>query len=153
LLFKVYNQSIFPAIINEVGIKTSKKPWDKPKLIDLVDLPDSYLDMRGEEGMIGTLECVGVPGTIPGRSTGVFLLSYSRMRKASINYQKRSVSPESSDFFGAERVFNAFQEFQSLEIIKEKCLQITPYVLTGSGEYFVGRKAIIRLGNLGDTVD
>lgn len=152
LLFEVYNQGISPVVINEVGIKASQQSWGKPKLINLVDLPDSYLHMRGQESAIGTLECMGVPGTIPARSTGIFLLSYSRMREASINYQKRSISPSAPGFVGSQRVVRAFQEFQKLEIPKGKCLQITPYVLAGSGEYFFGKKAMIKLGNLGDAI-
>lgn len=152
LLFEIYNQGISPVVINEVGIKVPQKSWGKPRLIDLVDLPDSYLHMRGQENAIGTRECVGVPGTIPARSTGIFLLSYSCMRKASINYQERSISPSAPGFVGGQRVVRAFQEFQKLEIPKGKCLQITPYVLIGSGEYFFGKKAMIKLGNLGDAV-
>jgi hypothetical protein len=37
-------------------------------------------------------------------------------------------------------------------VSQNRCLQITPYVLTGSGERFVGKKAIIKLGKLGDAV-
>ncbi|MBE9205475.1 hypothetical protein IQ244_02790 [Nostoc sp. LEGE 06077] len=152
LLFEVYNQGISPVVINEVGIKIPHKCWWKFKLINLVDLPESYLHMRGHKSAVGTLECVGVPGTIPARSTGIFLLSYSRMREASINYQKQSISPLTPGFVGSQRVIKAFQEFQKFEISKEKCLKIVPYVLTGSGEYFFGKKAIIKLGNLGDVV-
>jgi hypothetical protein len=74
------------------------------------------------------------------------------MREASINYQRRSISPSVPGFVGSQRVVRAFQEFQKLEIPKGECLQITPYVLTGSGEYFFGKKAVIKLGNLGDAV-
>jgi len=152
LLFEVYNQGIYPVVINEVGIKVPPKSWGKPKLINLVDLPDSHLHMRGQESAIGTLECVGVPGTIPARSRGIFLLSYSGMREAAINSQHRSISPSAPGFVGSQRVVRAFQEFQKLETLQEKCLQFIPYVSTGSGEYFFGKKAIIKLGNLGDVV-
>jgi hypothetical protein len=83
LLFEVYNQGITPIVINEVGIKISGNFRSKGELINLVDLPHSYLHMRGQESAIGTLECVGLPGTIPARSTGIFLLNYSSMREAS----------------------------------------------------------------------
>lgn len=152
LLFEVYNQGISPVVINEVGIKIPGKYWGKTKRVNLVDLPDSFLEMRGQESAIGTLECVGLPGTIPARSTGIFLLSYSSMRKASINYQKQSIPSIDPGFVGSQRVIRAFQEFQNLEVPRGSCLQITPYVLTGSGECFVGKKAIIKLGNLGDAV-
>jgi len=150
LLFEVYNQGISPVVINEVGIKISGKSWGKTKRVNLVDLPDSFLDMRGQESAIGTLECVGLPGTIPARSTGIFLLNYSSMRKASINYQKQSIPSMDPNFVGTQRVIRAFQEFQNREV--PGGIQITPYVLTGSGECFVGKKAIIKLGNLGDAV-
>lgn len=152
LLFEVYNQGISPVVINEVGIKVPQKFWDQVKLINLVDLPDAYLDMRGQEDAIGTLECVGVPGTVPARSTGIFLLSYSRMKEAYINIQAKKISPSAPGFVGSQRVIRAFQEFKKLEIPKGEYLQVTPYVLTGSGKYFFGKKAIIKLGNLGNVV-
>jgi hypothetical protein len=138
--------------INEVGIKVRQNLLDKPKLINLVDMPSSFLHMKGQENAIGTRECVGLPGTIPARSTGVFLLCYSRMRESSVNFQKRSISPGSTDFVGSQRVVRAFQEFQKLETPRGKCLQINPYILTGSGDHFFGKKAMIKLGNLGDAV-
>jgi hypothetical protein len=46
LLFEVYNQGITPVVINEVGIKISGSFWSKSELVNLVDLPHSYLDMR-----------------------------------------------------------------------------------------------------------
>nr|MDZ8016523.1 hypothetical protein [Nostoc sp. SerVER01] len=160
LLFEIYNQGISPVVINQVGIKLPRKTSNKTKLInlyknqfiDLVDLPESYLDMRGHESAIGTLECVGVPGTVPAKSTGIFLLNYSSMRKAYIAYQQKSMSPNNADFVGCQRVIKTFQEFQNFEMPQGKRLQITPYVLTGSGEYITGKKTIITLGNLGDAI-
>lgn len=152
LLFEVYNQGIFPVVINEIGILIPRKVWNKNKFINLVDLPHSHSRRRDQESAIGTLEYVNLPGTIPARSTGVFLLSYSGMRNASSDYQKQIISPGSLDFVGSQRVIRTFQEFQNFEILQRKCLQITPYVLTGSGEHLIGKKAIIKLGNLGDVV-
>lgn len=148
LLFEVYNQGISPVVINEVGIKVSRNALGKTKFINLVDLAHSHTHIKGQESAIGTLECVDVPGTVPAGSTGIFLLEYSSMRRAAIDYQKQSVSP----CFGSKRVIRTFQEFQKLEIPQEKSLQITPYVVTGSAERFVGKKAVIKLGNLVDAV-
>ncbi|MEH2342270.1 MAG: hypothetical protein V7K22_11480 [Nostoc sp.] len=160
LLFEIYNQGISPVVINQVGIRLPRKNSNKTKLINLyknkfinlVDLPYSYLDMRGQESAIGTLECVGVPGTVPAKSTGIFLLDYSRMRETSIAYQQKSMSPKNAEFVGSQRAIKAFQEFQNLEMPQGKRLQITPYVLTGSGEKITGKKTIITLGNLGDAI-
>ncbi|MEH2354748.1 hypothetical protein [Nostoc sp.] len=160
LLFEIYNQGISPVVINQVGIRLPRKNSNKTKLINLflykfinlVDLPYSYLDMRGQESAIGTLECVGVPGTVPAKSTGIFLLDYSRMRETSIAYQQKSMSPTNAEFVGSQRAIKAFQEFQNLEMPQGKRLQITPYVLTGSGEKITGKKTIITLGNLGDAI-
>ncbi|MBD2415381.1 hypothetical protein FACHB389_18205 [Nostoc calcicola FACHB-389] len=152
LIFEIYNQGISPVVINQVGIKVCKKLWIKNKFINLVDLPYAYLDMRNQEGAIGTIECVGVPGTIPARSMGVFLLNYSSMRNASVNYQKQSISLDSLEFVGSQRVIRTFQEFQKSQDSQGIQLQITPYVLTGSGEYFIGKKALIRLGNLSEAI-
>jgi len=150
LLFEVYNQGISPIVINEIGIKIPAKLFSKTRFINLVDLAGSHLHMRGQESAIGTLECVSLPGTLPARSTGIFLLKYSSMRQASINYQEQSISLSTPGFVGKQRVIRTFQEFQKLEISQEKCLQITPYALTGSGERFIGKKAIVKLGNLGN---
>lgn len=43
LLFETYNRGISPVVINEVGIKISRKFWGQVKFINLVDLPNSYL--------------------------------------------------------------------------------------------------------------
>lgn len=152
LLFEIYNQGISPVVINQVGIRLPRQTPNKNKFINLVDLPHSYLDMRGHESAIGTLECVGVPGTVPAKSTGIFLLSYSRMREASIAYLQQSMSPSNADFVGSQRVIKAFQNFEIIEMSQGKCLQITPYVLTGSGEHITGKKTIITLGNLGEAI-
>jgi hypothetical protein len=69
LIFEIYNRGISSVVINEIGIRSSQKPWVKNKYINLVDLP--YSDMKDPEQGIGSLECVGLPGTIPGRSMGV----------------------------------------------------------------------------------
>ncbi len=67
-----------------------------------------------------------------------------------IQYQEQSISPSTPGFVGKQRVIGTFQEFQKLEISKEKCLQIIPYVITGCAKRSIGKKAIIKLGNLGD---
>lgn len=152
IIFEIYNQGILPVVINEVGIRVSGELWSQNKFINLVDLPHSYLYMKGTEEAIGTLECVGLPGTIPTRSMGVFLLNYSSMENASINYQKQNISSDSLEFVGSRRVIRTVQEFQKSLDNQGKQLQITPYVLTGSGERFIGRRAFIKLGKLGDAV-
>jgi hypothetical protein len=152
LLFEVYNQGVSDVVINEVGIKVPRRFWKKARFINLVDLPYSYLDIRGQEDAIGTLECVGLPGTIPARLTGILLIDYSQMREKSNSFQEQNLSSESSHSFGAKRVIDTFQEFQNLEITKKNILKIIPYVLTGSNERFTGKKATIKLGNLLDTV-
>jgi hypothetical protein len=152
LLFEVYNQGISPVVINEVGIKISGKVWSKTKLINLVDLPHSYLNMKDNDSAIGTSECVGLPGTVPAKSKGIFMLSYSKMREASNNYQNRTISSTSPEFVGSQRLIKTFQEFQKCEMPPGKCLKITPYVFTGCGKYCIGKIANIKLGNLGDVV-
>lgn len=152
LLFEVYNQGITPVVINEVGVKIHSQFWRKLKLINLVDLPYSHLPIRGQESAIGSLECTDLPGTIKARSMGVFLLDYSGMRDAAINLQERNIPSTDLDFVGSKRVIEVFHEFQGLEKSKGKQLQITPYVLTGAGEVFIGKKANIHLGHLGNAV-
>ncbi len=95
---------------------------------------------------------MGLPGTIPARAMGVFLLNYSSLKDASLNYQKQNISPDRLDFVGSRRVNIILQEFYKSLDNQGKQLQITPYVLTGSGDRFVGRKAFIKLGKLGNAV-
>ena len=125
LLFEVYNQGTSPVVINEIGIKVPRTVLKKSKFINLVDLPYSCLHMRGNESAIGSLEYVGLPGTIPASSQGIFLLNYSSMREASINYQNQSISPSMPVFVGSQRVIRTFQEFKNLEILQGKSIQIT----------------------------
>jgi hypothetical protein len=153
LLFEVYNQSISPIVINEVGIRMHENFWRKPKFINLIDLPYSYMDISNQDGAIGSLEYIGLPGTIPTKSVGILLFCYSSMREASINCQNRNISQNYPGFVGDQRLIRAFQEFSILENRQERTLRVTPYVLTGSRAYAVGKKAIIKLGNLGEALD
>lgn len=152
LLFEVYNQGISPVVINEVGIKIPRRPLGKARFINLVDLPNSQLIIKGREGSIGTREYVGIPGTIPARSMGIFVLCYSDLRESFNNCQKQSISSTDLNFVGSQTVIKIFQEFQSLEASQGQFLHITPYASTGAGKRFVGRKAIIRLGILGEAI-
>ena len=149
LIFEIYNRGISPVVINEIGIRSSQKPWVKNKYINLVDLP--FSDIKDPEKGIGSLECVGLPGTIPGRSMGVFLLSYSGMKKACQNIEKQILSSTSLGF-GDQRLIKTLQDFQRHENQQKMYLQATPYCLTGSCERFVGHKSLIKLGHLKDSI-
>lgn len=151
LLFEVYNQGATSVVINEIGIGTSRKPWKKTSFVNLVDLPESNIILKNMISPLGSHEGISIPGTIPAKSVGVFLLSYTRMRSVAAIYQASNVSSKSRDF-GSQRAINAFQEFQKLEIRQGESLQISPYVLTGSGESFLGRKVVVKLGSLNDSI-
>ena len=152
LIFEIYNQGVTPIVMNEIGVIGSRRIWRKKQFINLVDLAYADVKIRNQEGAIGSLECVGLPGTVPGKSLGVFLLQYSSMKTKFINYQERKASPESSDFVGRERLIKTYQEFQKLQNNQGKYLKITPYVITGCRNCFIGSKASIKLGSLGDAV-
>jgi hypothetical protein len=100
---------------------------------------------------MGSIECVGLPGTIPSRSMGVFLLSYSGMKKSHQSIKNKDLSPINSAF-GDKRLLDTFQSFKKCEKLQGTYLQIIPYCLTGSNEHFVGRKSLIKLGNLKDLI-
>ncbi|MBA3922778.1 MAG: hypothetical protein H0X31_14210 [Nostocaceae cyanobacterium] len=151
LSFEIYNQGILPVVINEIGITVTRRPWSKTKFINLVDLPHASLEISGTDA-IGTLEYTVLPGSLPAKSLGVFLLNYSKMKAASLNYQNSRISSESLDFFGSERLIKTCQQFQKLQDNQGKNLQIIPYVITGSGERFISRKSCVKLGSLGDAV-
>lgn len=149
--FEVYNQGTTPVVINEIGITTCRNLWSK-QFINLVELPDGHTRITNPGGAIASLDYVQLPGTIPARERGIFLLHYSRMRAAYFNYQNQEISPESPHFVGSQRLKRTYEEFQRLQERQGSNLQIIPYVLTGSGERFVGRKACVRLGILSDAV-
>jgi hypothetical protein len=146
LLFEVYNQGISPVVINEIGIRVSEIIWINHKFINLVDL--AYSTIKDPKKSIGSIECIELPGTIPGRATGIFLLDYSGMRNSFLHLQKRKLSSDSLGF-GNQRLIKAFHEFQRHQTREETHLQIIPYVFTGSGEIFIGSKSLIKLGDLG----
>lgn len=152
LTFEVYNQGTNFVVINEVGVTVYRRLWLNKKFINLVDLPYPNSDIRNQKGIIGTLEYVGLPGTIPPKSLGVFLLHYSGMKTTYLNYKKQEISPESSEFIGSQKLKKTCEEFQKFEERQGENIQIIPYVLTGSGERFIGRKAYIKLGILSDAV-
>ena len=135
LLFEVYNQCTSPIVINEVGIKFCKQSFKKARFVNLVDLAYSCSRTSGGGGSaIGSLKCVDLPDTIPPISTGIFLLDYSGMKETANSYKKQRISPSDINFVGSERVIRTFQIFRSLELMEGQYLQITPYIMTGSGE-------------------
>ncbi|MBN3947214.1 MAG: hypothetical protein HWQ38_12350 [Nostoc sp. NMS7] len=152
IIFEIHNKGLTSVVINEIGIKVPSKLWSKNQFINLVDLPHADLNLRESKEAIGTLECVGLPGTVSTKSLGVFLLCYSRMKEASLSYQKQKISSDSLDYVGRQRLIKVCQEFQKLQDSQGKNLQIIPYVLTGSGERFVGKKFYVKLGILGDAI-
>jgi len=151
LLFEVCNKGILAVVINDIGIRVCGRFRLRNQFISLVDMPMAHIYMKGDEKGIGSLECVELPGSIPARTLGVFLLDYSGLKKEFTNCPNRDSLHETKNF-GYRRVINAFNEFQKLEHIQGKYIQVTPYILTGSGERFVGKKSIVELGNLGDIV-
>ncbi len=152
IAFEVYNQGLTSVVINEIGITVSRSLWSKKEFINLVDLPQSALIIRGQEDALGTLEYVGLPGTVSAKSLGIFLLDYSSMKAEFLSFSSQELSPESLNYFGSSRLIRTYQEFQKIQDCQGKHVQIIPYVLTGSGERFVGKKAYVKLGSLGDTV-
>jgi len=60
-------------------------------------------------------------------------------------YREESISSSNADFVGSQRLIKAFQNFKILEMPQGKILQITPYVLTGSGEHITGKKQLSHL--------
>ena len=145
LKFEVYNQGITSVVINEIGITVFRGLWMKKQFVNLVGLPYADLDIRNQNNAIGAIEYEGLPGSIPPKSLGLFLLHYSGMKAAYLNYQKQEISSDNLHFVGSQRVKKTCEEFQKLEDRQGKNVQIIPYVLTGSGKRFVGRKSCAKL--------
>lgn len=152
LKFEVYNQGTTSVVINEIGITVSRGLWRKKQFVNLVGLPYADLDIRNQNNALGVIRYEGLPGSIPPKSLGLFLLHYSGMKAAYLNCQKQEISSDNLHFVGSQRLKKTCEEFQKLEDRQGKNVQIIPYVLTGSGERFVGRKAHVKLGSLGDAV-
>lgn len=150
LKFEVYNQGTTSVVINEIGITVSRGIWKKKQFVNLVGLPHADLDIRNQHNALGAIKYEGLPGSIPPKSLGLFLLHYSGMKTAYLNYQKQEISADDLHFVGSQRLKKTCEEFQKLEDRQGKNVQIIPYVLTSSRERFVGRKAYVKLGTLGD---
>lgn len=152
LIFEVYNQGTTSVVINEIGITVSRGLWRKKQFVNLVGLPHADLDIRNQNNALGAIKYEGLPGTIPPKSLGLFLLHYSGMKAAYRNYQNQEISSDNLHFVGRQRLKKTCEEFQKLEERQGKSVQLIPYVVTGSGARFVGRKGCAKLGTLGDAV-
>ena len=152
LKFEVYNQGTTSVVINEIGITVSRGLWRKKQFVNLVGLPHADMDIRNQNNALGVIRYEGLPGSIPPKSLGLFLLHYSGMKTAYRNYQKQEIPADNLRFVGSQRLKKTCEEFQKLEDRQGKSVQIIPYVITGSGERFVGRKSCAKLGTLGDAV-
>lgn len=154
LIFEVYNQSSFPVVVNEVGIRVQKRFWDQVRFINLVNLPLTTVtetERQGIQSAIGDREFVYLPRTIPSHSAGILLVSYSRMRSSYHQLKNKDLPPEHQDFVGSQKLIRAFEEIQAFED-GSNCLRITPWAMTGSGKRFVGKKAVIKLGPLAEAI-
>lgn len=152
LQFEVYNQGTTSVVINEIGITVYRGLWRKRQFVNLVGLPYADLDIRNQNNALGAIRYEGLPGSIPPKSLGLFLLHYSGMKTANLNYKKQDISSDNLHFVGSQRLKKTCEEFQKLEETQGKNVQMIPYVLTGSGERFIGRKAYVKLGTLGDAI-
>ncbi len=152
LKFEIYNQGTTSVVINEIGITVSRGLWRKKQFVNLVSLPHADVDIRNQNNALGVIRYEGLPGTIPPKSLGLFLLHYSGMKAAYRNYQKQEISSDNLHFVGRQRLKKTCEEFQKLEERQGKSVQLIPYVVTGSGECFVGRKGCAKLGTLGDAL-
>lgn len=152
LKFEVYNQGTTSVVINEIGITVSRGLWRKKQFVNLVGLPHADLDIRNQNNALGAIKYEGLPGCVPPKSLGLFLLHYSGMKAAYRNYQNQEISSDNLHFIGRQRLKKTCEEFQKLEDRQGKSVQLIPYVVTGSGECFVGRKGSAKLGTLGDAL-
>ena len=156
IVFEVYNGSSFSVLINEVGYCTSNLPLNIERLLDpdsytkdLVDLPGAHLITRSEESSIlGSLKHVHLPGAIPPNAMGVLLFSYSGARESFRHFNDQDLSPGRKGYLGQKRLIDTFSSLQLLETGDGGFVQMRPYILTGSGNYFFGENACVKLGRL-----
>ena len=149
ILFEVYNKGVSSTVINEIGIIIPKKIFKDCQIINLVDLPYSTPRIKNPD----VSPYVELPGILSSQTTGRFLLNYTSLKEKAVHYQEFNLSSEKSEFIGSQRLINTFKKLKEMEIKEGKYIQITPYIMTGSGKKCVGKKSMIKLGYLSDCLD
>ncbi|MGB2925450.1 MAG: hypothetical protein WBB82_09125 [Limnothrix sp.] len=142
IVFKVYNKSNHPILIDEVGIKVKRN-----KYINLVDLAGVH-EYSSDSIILGTNSYTVIPGILQSKCIGYFLINYSCMRKYANQYDDEQKSSSDNFSTGKNRVINTYRYFQSSESSDGQEIKLQAYILTGSKKYFVGNKSRITLGNI-----
>jgi len=147
LSFEVLNKSATPVTINEVGIVTKSKQY-----LNFVDMPWAFIILKNDDAAMGSIEWVAIPGTVNPGGLGIAQFDFSALKEAYTNIKKeQDPSPKNPGYLGTIKLLNAYDDFMSFYDEKTQIIKLKPYVITTTGKRFVGKKLIIRLGNLHET--
>jgi len=149
LLIEATNKGSNSVIIKQVGIVSSKK-----KYIDFVDIIEAFVLLKGQEQEImGSLECIAIPGTLNPEAMGIALIQLSLLGEVykDIKEEKR-VPIEEPGHLRVRKTINAYEELMKCYNPSTQVLTVTPYIETTTDKYFTGKETKIQLGNLHTSV-
>lgn len=144
LIFEIVNQGSNPIIINELGIITKNKQY-----FNIVDVPWAFLLLNDADFLMGSIKWTAMPGTLNSGCLGIAHFSFSILQEAYTNIKRRGEpKPQDSGYLGTMKCLQAYNFFWELYDDKAQIIKLQPYIITNSGNRFIGRKSVIRLGNL-----
>lgn len=147
LCLEVVNKSATPVTINEVGIVTKSKQY-----LNFVDMPWAFMILKNDDDAMGSIEWSAIPGTVNPGGLGIVQFNFSNLKESYNINKEQETSPEIPGYLGILKVLNAYDDFIKFYDEKTQTLKLKPYVVTSTGKRFVGKKTIIKLGNLHETL-
>lgn len=145
LLIQVINKGSNPVSIKEVGIVVPRK-----KYINFVGMAGTFAEVQvKEKGSIKSFESIPLPGTVNPQSMGTALILFSGLEE---NYKSikegKELSIEEPGYLRTRNLINAYEELMKSYNASTQVLTVKPYIVTTTGQSFIGKKTKIQLGNL-----
>jgi hypothetical protein len=145
LVIEVVNKGHKAVVINQVGIVASGKNY-----INIVDMPWIFPLLKGEiEDIMGSIEWIALPGTMnPGALGKAQILFYKLEQVYKEMKEEGEQLIEEPGYWQRINFFTLYKELKSSYNEKTQVLRVTPYIVTTTGQRFIGQPANIQLGNL-----
>jgi len=149
LLIEATNKGSNAVIIKQVGIVLPKKNY-----IDFVDIIEAFVLLKGqEEEIMGSLECIAIPGTLNPEAMGVALIQLSLLGEVYKGIkEEKGVLIEEPGHLRIRKTINAYEGLMKCYNASTQVLTVTPYIGTTTDKYFTGKETKIQLGNLHTSV-
>jgi hypothetical protein len=144
LLIEVVNKGHKQVVINEVGIMALDK-----NCINIVDMPWVFPLLKGHiEDLMGSIEWVAIPGTINPGAVGKAQLFFFKLEEVFEDIRKEKLLIEEPGHLQKLKFLTLYQELMNSYNSITQVLTVTPYILTTTGQRFIGKPTNIQLGNL-----